>query len=321
MLDAGKFSIIVIIIIVNVILYKYLIEKYLVKINMAREQSAAVKINKESNLFEAVQRLNARNLYIFKNKINTINDFYAYFVGLIEGDGWFIISKKGKYLLYELGLEMHSRDIQLLYKLNKILGVGVIKIRKTRNTVIYSIRDKKDLKRIILPIFDKYSMLTNKQYDYLRFRDNIMNEVYLYDQLDLNIKIPSKSRNSVEDILSKEYFTSWLIGFIEAEGSFSIYKPSDSKEKIAAFEISQTNGCEVIEAIRQYFFISANVYIDKTGNSRIKTVSIRGIENIIFLINSNRVKLLGYKRLQFILFLKELKTIDRYKKINIPNNY
>lgn len=36
----------------------------------------------------------------------------------------------------------------------------------------------------------------------------------------------------------------------------------------------------------------------------------------------NPVKLLGYKKLQYILFLKELRTIEKYSKnIKIPSNY
>ena len=61
--------------------------------------------------FEAIQRLNAGDLV------------FAYLVGLIEGDGWFSVTKNGKYIKYEFGIEMNIRDIQLLYKIKEILGV------------------------------------------------------------------------------------------------------------------------------------------------------------------------------------------------------
>lgn len=41
--------------------------------------------------FEAIQRLNAGDLV------------FAYLVGLIEGDGWFSVTKNGKYIKYEFG--------------------------------------------------------------------------------------------------------------------------------------------------------------------------------------------------------------------------
>lgn len=339
MLNAGTFSIIILYYIkynvINGFIYQYInyyiIKKYiniiylLVKIIMTREQSAVVKILKD---IKATQRLNARNLYIFNNKINSIDNFEAYFVGLIEGDGWFTVNKKGKYLCYELGIELNIRDIQLIYKLKKMLGIGIVKFRKSKITnenisVIYSIRDKNHIKNIILPIFDKYPMFTKKYNDYLNFKYKLLNNIYLYENSNLEIKFIENNKN-INDILLTDYFKWWLIGFIEAEGCFSIYKPrifNPGNNYIASFEISQSNSYEIIEAIRQYLKITSKVVKNKDNNYRIKTTSIRGIENIILFLKNNPIKLIGYKRLQYILFLKKLRKIERYNKINIPNIY
>ena len=72
--------------------------------------SAVVKNYSNMPNFEAIQRLNAGDL------------IFPYLVGLFEGDGWFTITKNGKYLKYEFGIEMYQRDIQLIYKIKKILG-------------------------------------------------------------------------------------------------------------------------------------------------------------------------------------------------------
>jgi LAGLIDADG endonuclease len=77
---------------------------FFVKKPITRSQSAEIRNN---SYFKVSQRLHAENLS------------YAYLVGLIEGDGWFSISNKSKYLLYELGIELHFKDIQLLYKIKK----------------------------------------------------------------------------------------------------------------------------------------------------------------------------------------------------------
>lgn len=114
------------------------------------------------------------------------NYIYPYLVGLIEGDGWFTVSKKGKYVMFELGIELSIRDVQLIYKSQDLLGVGTVffrnkedksilkendisvnskseaKLNKNRNNVIFRIRNKSHLKEIIIPIFDKYPFLTNK---------------------------------------------------------------------------------------------------------------------------------------------------------------
>jgi hypothetical protein len=56
--------------------------------------------------------------------------FFPYLVGLTEGDGWFSITKNGKYLKFEFGIEMHIRDLLLLQHIQIKLGVGTIDIRK-----------------------------------------------------------------------------------------------------------------------------------------------------------------------------------------------
>lgn len=309
----------------------YLIKliKSIVKISINKKQSAV--INNKSLI---IQRLNSDfsfdNTIINKkdHKLNTDNPIYAYIVGLIEGDGWIGITKKGKYLLYEIGIEINGKDIQLIHKIKDVLGVGLISLRKRKlknglynDIVIYRIRNKDHLKNIIIPIFDKYSILTNKQYDYLFFRENLLNDVKHYEILPLYVR-PNDSINLVNDILNKDYLPYWLIGFIEAEGSFSICKPLKSNNKVASIEISQTNSFELIEAIRIYLKVSQNIYLDKLNNSRMILKNISNICNIIKFLNDNPIKLLGYKKLQYNLFLKELRLIPSYiKYIDIPQEY
>jgi LAGLIDADG endonuclease len=85
---------------------------------------------------------------------------------------------------------MNIKDIQLLYKIKNALGIGKIKIRVRKNinnneisSAIYNIRNKKHLKEIIIPIFDKYPMLTNKKYDYLRFKNALLNNIIFCEDL------------------------------------------------------------------------------------------------------------------------------------------
>ena len=261
--------------------------------------------------FEAIQRLNAGDLV------------FAYLVGLIEGDGWFSVTKNGKYIKYEFGIEMNIRDIQLLYKIKEILGVGTIDIRERnqRKTCLYRIRNKSHLKSIVLPIFDKYPMFSNKQYDYLMFKDLLLNEVHFSKDFFDYVR-PIDFLNSIDSILEKSYFKPWLIGFIEAEGCFSIYKPAKDDSKVASFYISQTNASILIEAIRKEFSLSPNVFQDKTNGFKLKVSSVRAVENVVKYMQQAPLKLMGYKKLQFVLWLKELHKIPRYKnKFNIPDKY
>ena len=272
-------------------------------------------------------------------RLESGNFIYPYLVGLIEGDGWFSITKKGKYLMYELGIELSIKDVQLIYKIKKVLGVGTVLFRnrsrikdeklnhnniiseKDNNMVIYRIRNKSHLKEIIIPIFDKYSFLTNKQYDYIRFRTLLLSNIIFSAEL-INYTRPDLPLNTIESILNVSYFPAWLVGFIEAEGCFSIYKPKDSSSFIASFDITQTNGEIILLAIKKFLKLTPNVRADITNNYKLKISSIRDIENIIKFMNKAPLKLLGYKRLQYIIWLKKLEHIPRYfDKINIPLNY
>ena len=274
-----------------------------------RRKSAGV-CGRSISTFESPQRLHAGDLT------------QAYLVGLFEGDGFFSISKKGKYLTYELGIELSIRDAQLIYKLKRLLGVGVVSFRKRGpiEMVTLRIRDKDHLKKIILPIFDKYPMFSNKQYDYLRFRDALLSGI-IY-----SADLPEYSRsneplNTVDSIINTFYFPAWLVGFIEAEGCFSIYEQREDSF-VASFDISQTSGEIIISAIRKYLSFTTTIYLDKTNCYKLKVTSARSIENVIKFLDRAPLKLLGNKKLQYLLWIKQLRTIPRYyKKINIPSKY
>ena len=114
----------------------------------------------------------------------------------------------------------------------------------------------------------------------------------------------------------------WLLGFIEAEGCFSVYKPTNSSSKVASFDISQTDGELILLTIKKLLSLKPTVRVDSTGNYKLKITSVRCIENLIKFLNNSNIKLLGYKKLQYLIWLKELRTIDRYnKKFKVPNKY
>jgi ubiquinol-cytochrome c reductase cytochrome b subunit len=237
--------------------------------------------------------------------------------------------------LYEVGIELGIRDVQLIYKIKDLLGVGVVSFRKTNGraeTVSLRIRSKSHLIAVILPTPEESPLLSNKQYDYLRFRDALLSGVKHYEDLPVRPKSPL---NSIESVINVPYFSAWLVGFIEAESCFSIYKPVSSPSKIASFEVSKTDGQLLILAICKHLSLTQSVTVDKTNAFKIKVSpppgsssrgprrgSVRSIENIIRFMHKAPVKLLGHKKLQYLLWLKELRTIDRYtKKINIPDIY
>ncbi len=311
LLNAGKSSILgfayglflVILLIINV------------KIAMTWRQSAGV-LAKSRNIStsDASQRLHAGDL------------IYAYIVGLFEGHGFFSITKRGKYLTYEFGIDLSIKDAKLIYKLKSLLGVGIVSIRNIEGCdvklISLRVRNKNHLKLFILPIFDKYPMFSNKQYDYLRFRNALLSDLIYSKDLPEYIR-SNQPLNNIKSIISSYYFPAWLVGFIEAEGCFSIYKLKDDY-LVASFDINQTNdaGVAIISAIREYLSFTTSIYIDKTNCFKLKVTNVRSIDNVIKFLNKAPVKLLGYKKLNYLLWIKQLRIIPRYcKKIRIPSNY
>lgn len=300
--------------------------------------------------------MNKNKIYETRNKffkyVNAKNKsflVYAYLVGLFEGDGYFNVSKKGKYFQCELGIELSIKDVQLIYKIKDLLGVGVVgfRVRKlggTSSSMVYlRVRKKDHLINNILPIFDKYPLFSDKQFDYLRLREVILSNYVYYKDLpkytrsaqapqalkkkkELAVLNQARSdyyASSIESIINTSYFSAWLVGFIEAEGCFSVYivKKPDGYN-VASFDISQTKGEILILAIRKYLSLTPMPYKDKTNNFKLKVSSVRSLENIIKFLNKAPVKLLGNKKLQYILWIKHLRKISRYaEKIKIPTKY
>jgi hypothetical protein len=82
------------------------------------------------------------------------------------------------------------------------LGVG--SVTKDNNKGQFFIRDRKHIENIILPIFDKYPLLTSKYFDYSRFKQALYilnNDSISKVQRDEKLLIIKKSKKD-ENYLS-----------------------------------------------------------------------------------------------------------------------
>jgi len=69
--------------------------------------------------------------------------------------------------------------LRALFYIKKQLGIGSITKDNTKGQ--FFIRDRKKLQGVIFPIFDKFQLLTSKQFNYLKFKQafNILESAYL----------------------------------------------------------------------------------------------------------------------------------------------
>jgi hypothetical protein len=92
------------------------------------------------------------------------------------------------------------------------LGVGSIYIDKKRSMAYFKIRDLKNIESVIFPIFDKYSLLTSKQFNYLKFKQAFeitkQNNISRFPLENQEICYPSATPTPLKIDLIKELWNS-----------------------------------------------------------------------------------------------------------------
>jgi len=274
---------------IQVISYSCLSMTY-VKMPIARGQYAWV----DKRSYFTHQRLNKEYL---ENKNNKIW-FKQWLVGMTDGDGTFHIAyQKGKWnLVYKITLSRYN--LRALYYIKKELGIGSVTKDNTKGQLV--IRNRNKLAEGIFPIFDSYPLLTSKQFDYIKLKQAyfVLEDTNLSksekDQRLLQIKetikpidyksnawdktkLPFETVQDVNLVMTKP----WVIGFIEAEGSFYLVS-KDSTRIVHGFGITQKLDSIVLDGIRRILHIPTDVKFKSNYNYYIlDTTNSRAIENII----------------------------------------
>lgn len=222
--------------------------------------------------------LNHLRIYHTDKINNSYFNIKEWLVGLTDSKGIFniYINNNKIIFIYKITLNTSSgggghpqnmgvpNNKQLLYKIKEYLGTGTIKINNNIE-IYYIINNKEDLINIIVPIFDKYPLLTSKRYNYLKFKEclminnnilinnndkiniinniinqrinnnyisdiwyNINNNILLKLITDINIFQNMEDKRIFRDKINNIITKSWIIGFIENEGKFLIIKDSSS---------------------------------------------------------------------------------------------
>lgn len=302
--------------------------------------------NKLYNIYIPSFKDNIKGIRHYHTSVKKVN-FNEWLVGFTDGDGTFnIYINDNKKVSFTFKLSQSTYNEQILYKIKDTLDIGRIVKDKTMSSYVITRRDH--LINIILPIFNNNKLLTSKYFNYLKFKESLL----LYDNKDISIKesidkikkikevnIPLDYKspiwnninidfNNKEDdnlnefIDNKNYITSimtksWLIGFIEAEGSF--YLTSKSKDRIVhGFGITQKLDYIVLYCIKYILNIKKSfivykhnkyspskgggIFISK-GNKYyiLDTTNSKSIENIIkyFITNDHSILFMGVKNLEF----------------------
>lgn len=278
--------------------------------SLTRRQSAWVKSPSETK----------RSAFLSSRSIASI-DFNSWLTGVIDGDGCFYFAKtKNGSWTFSFQIAQSSYNLRLLYFIKSKLKIGSISIIDKNSMAVYRIRNRTHIIKYILPIFDANPLLTSKFFKYQIFKKSILIAnapnftLEEKNSLLLNLKLKSMklpdnyisptwagisykfmSKNDALKIASK----AWLVGFVEAEGSFYIVKKT-SKRLTHAFEVTQKLDPIVLKAIALIFDLKVTkkktYFTVVTTNSK----AIKKISNYFF------KTMKGMKALEFRIWARSL---------------
>lgn len=232
-----------------------------------------------------------RYFSISLQRLNVEPLFNEWLVGFTDGDGTFSMTKDSNgHYQFTFKLTQSNYNYRILYYIKKELNCGSI-TKDGKNLIKYRIRDTKVLKEKIIPIFDEYLLHTSKYYFYNLWKESLLNPE-LRDINKSKFILPLNYKSPNNNIPSK----SWIIGFIEAKGSFLLVR-KENKRIVHSFGISQKVDYHILNELKSIFGIVSKIKLNKNGYYLLETTNSRNIEYLIKYFDSTfkGIKSLEYK--------------------------
>jgi len=237
-----------------------------------------------------------------------------FFVGLLEGDGTItsnLNSNKSNSIIIRIVISLKNmpENVFMLNLIEETIG-GKVVIERKQNYVTWIASNKNHLQKVFV-ILGKYPLLTARKQSQLDFaldcikQKNISNFIAKRNNKYSNKKF-------ILDNLSKQvnppsYFASWLSGFIEAEGNFSLVFNAKGDLRKSAFTIGQNDELHILSWIKQYFESNNTILKDKpkkNGNFNYYRLHLYNAQSRKLLLEHfEKYPLLGYKKVSYLKFL------------------
>ncbi len=210
------------------------------------------------------------------------SNFLLWFVGFTDGDGCFnvYLNKVHQKIIFTFKISQKNTNLRALYYIKKNLGVGSV-VEDKDGMAHFLVRDIKSLTNIILPIFDNNPLLTSKEFSYIQFKNclAIINNNSLTQDEKITFIDKEKAHKCPDTYIPSKWLDIdltimpienlpitkfWIIGFVEAEGSF--YITLKEKTRLAhGFGITQKKDKIVLEAIKTHIGITSTVKYNRKG--------------------------------------------------------
>ena len=199
---------------------------------------------------EAIRLLNKRFIHNLNNSDKDLK-FKQWLAGLIDGDGCFLLSKKG---YASLEITMDIRDERALQAVKNVYG-GSIKLRSGVSALRYRLHNKQGLLNLI-----------NDVNGHIRNPIRLIQLNYICVNYNINLIYPEKLTLN----------NGWLSGFFDADGSISINNTN--------WQLSISVGQKTSELLTPLVdLFGGYVYIDRGGHGSFKWYVTKK-ENILNII-------------------------------------
>ena len=216
---------------------------------------------------------------------------------------------------FTFGIGQGVYNARLLFYIKRVLGYGSV-TKSGVGELKFRVRDSKVLKEVIIPIFDSYMLHTSKCYHYELWKEALLNPNLRIHNKMLMETIPDDYKSPHSSVPTKN----WIVGFIEAEGSFYLVKKSvagqspaltshhakhggvDPKTTRIVHAFGITHGLKkdvhILNQLRSLWGIAAQVKLGKNQAYLLETTNSRVIENLTHYFSSGHT-LKGMKAVEF----------------------
>ena len=264
--------------------------------------------------------LSVTELVLISPKHLSQDNLAAFTIGLIDGDGSLQVNHwRRKSLQYRLIVKLAHKpyNLEMLSRIAAVYGgkVRVVLNKRTGvETVQWTIDDSYIIKTVIVPLLTQYPPLTSRVALQLAFVVKALNGMTM-DEYFYSIKGKYDDRliSPVSANNYPSYFGSWLAGFIEAEGSFSIR----NTKNVITFSVSQLNDLYLIDAIRAFLNQNHLTIYAKTQKSGkiLYELSVGSLAGITAVIKHCQLLLQGYKYVQLAEFVHKVQALDNLREL------
>lgn len=248
-------------------------------------------------------------------KTSSNNHLDAFTVGLIDGDGSLQVNHwRGRSIQFRLVVKLRNKpyNYEILTIIANRYG-GYVRIVRNRSFVQWVVNDQKIFHEKIMPLMRKYPPLTTRMHLQLAFFRRCLSGISISEYMETRGQ-KYDLRRSITPLFTvcPRYFSSWLSGFIEREGSFRIRSGSVG----FSFSISQTNDHYLLRHIRNFFGQSHLTVQFKQGSNPFYFLEMRNIKAMTNVVtHCQNYPLLGHKYFQLATVMENSVTLSNLRHI------